>query len=222
MPWYLTGTRPHVEAAGKEIGGKFNVGTIYGLGARPNASDHPFGLALDFMVGNDRAKGDAVTAYTLANASRLAVKYVIWWERIWNPSAGWRPYSGASPHRDHPHVSFLATPGPNGPIVDSGGIQVGLDLNPLDDVKDALQNILKIFQAGESMVRWLLEPQNWLRIGAFGVGLALLLTGLRKLVGLNVSDVPGIGSLTPQKVAAAVKKPEVPKSEVPSPKDVVQ
>ena len=44
-----------------------------------------------------------------AMARRLGVMYVIWDARIWKSyqaSRGWQPYSGASPHTDHVHVSF--------------------------------------------------------------------------------------------------------------------
>lgn len=43
------------------------------------------------------------------NARRLGVMYIIWNGRIWSnssSSATWRPYTGASPHTDHVHVSL--------------------------------------------------------------------------------------------------------------------
>ena len=44
-----------------------------------------------------------------AMARRMGVMYVIWDSRIWKSyqaSRGWQPYSGASPHTDHVHLSF--------------------------------------------------------------------------------------------------------------------
>jgi hypothetical protein len=44
-----------------------------------------------------------------AMARRLGVMYVIWDSRIWRSyqaARGWQPYSGASPHTDHVHLSF--------------------------------------------------------------------------------------------------------------------
>lgn len=44
-----------------------------------------------------------------AMARRMGVMYLIWDSRIWKSyqaSRGWQPYSGASPHTDHVHVSF--------------------------------------------------------------------------------------------------------------------
>lgn len=77
-------------------------------------SDHGSYRALDFMVGNDRAKGDQIANYVINNHDKFGVKYVIWYDRIWSPGRGWRPYRHPSgntsnptlQHRDHPHVSF--------------------------------------------------------------------------------------------------------------------
>lgn len=128
--WALSGTKPHVAAAGQEIGAKFGVQTIYGLGSRANASDHPLGLALDIMCTNARTnpqQGDAIAAYCIANASRLGIKYIIWKQSIINVSKGdaaWRRMGNrgndTANHNDHVHVSFLPTPGVGGPIVDTG------------------------------------------------------------------------------------------------------
>ena len=63
---------PHVRKAAELIANRFDVATI--LGWRASARDplgHPAGRALDFMVYADRAKGDAVNAYLLANAGAL-------------------------------------------------------------------------------------------------------------------------------------------------------
>lgn len=76
-------------------------------------SDHALHRAWDFMVGNNRAVGDAIVDYILGNHDKYGVKNVIWYDRIWDPQRGWRPYSHPSgsnnptlQHRDHPHVGF--------------------------------------------------------------------------------------------------------------------
>jgi hypothetical protein len=101
--------KPHVKAAAEEIGGKFGISTIHGIGERSGASDHPLGLALDFMVGTDKARGDNVTAYAIDNRARLRVKYVIWQQRIWQAGV-WKGMadrgSKTANHYDHVHVSF--------------------------------------------------------------------------------------------------------------------
>lgn len=106
--------KPHVAAAANEVGGKFDVSIIYGVGDRPSGdSDHPKGLALDLMCRIDQ--GDAIAQYILANAHRLSITYVIWKQRIWSPGRskeGWRRMedrgSVTANHYDHVHVSFLA------------------------------------------------------------------------------------------------------------------
>lgn len=85
-------------------------GSILGRASRANStSDHPLGLAADFMTTN-RALGESIRDYALAHQERLAVKYVIW-RQTYYPSAGsGEPMedrgSGTANHYDHVHVSF--------------------------------------------------------------------------------------------------------------------
>ena len=82
--------------------------------------EHPLGRACDFAAnpsgfqnvrasGADKAYGDSLAAWFLANADRLAVLYVIWYKQIWMPATGWRSYSGdgtvAGDHYNHVHLS---------------------------------------------------------------------------------------------------------------------
>ena len=92
-----------------------------GKGGRPiGTSDHPKGLAVDFMIprwstSSGRAFGWKVARWVTAHAKQLRVKYVIWDRRKWNPAVNttWRPYrhplgntNATLSHRDHVHVSF--------------------------------------------------------------------------------------------------------------------
>jgi phage shock protein A len=85
-----------------------------------SSGEHPLGRACDFSAnastfvnapasGADRAYGDRLAAWLLANADRLAVLYVIWYQRIWMPATGWRTYHGdgtpAGDHLNHVHLS---------------------------------------------------------------------------------------------------------------------
>jgi hypothetical protein len=110
--YVLGGVKPWVKTAAQEVGDKFDISTIYGIGARTGVSDHPKGLATDFMVYKDRAKGDAVAAYCLANWNRLAFTYIIWQQAI-NEGSGWEPMedrgSPTANHEDHVHASYTAT-----------------------------------------------------------------------------------------------------------------
>lgn len=94
-----------------------------GVGSRPRGyvSDHPRGLAVDFMIpawstkaGN--ARGWEVARWLQAHAKELHVKYLIYDDRSWrayNPAAGWRRYRYPGPnaggatqrHLNHVHLS---------------------------------------------------------------------------------------------------------------------
>lgn len=177
MAYALGPVKPHVKAAADEIGGKFNVSTVYGFATRANISDHPLGLALDFMVYGDRAKGDAIAAYATANHSRLGIKYVIWYQRIWTPETNaWKQMESrggtTADHKDHPHISFLVKPG-SGPVIENAGgtgIQIGMpDLNPLDNITNAFKGFSDVFA-------WI--SQNTWRILAVLGGAILILIAL--------------------------------------------
>jgi hypothetical protein len=81
--------------------------------------EHPKGRACDFMMTSggeatsaQKARGDAMAAWAVANADRLGIMYVIWFSMIWTPAEGWHPYSnpwgGDDPsgwHTNHVHIS---------------------------------------------------------------------------------------------------------------------
>ena len=83
------------------------------------SGEHPKGRACDWAAavgsfggtatGADKAYGDRLANYYLANANRLGVMYVIWFRQIWMPGLGWRSYGGggdpASDHTNHVHLS---------------------------------------------------------------------------------------------------------------------
>ena len=89
---------------------------------RGGVSEHKEGRAWDaaynYYKPAQRANAQRLIAWLTApdeygnpaaNAKRLGVMYVIWNKKIWAPYAeerGWRPYRGASSHRDHIHISF--------------------------------------------------------------------------------------------------------------------
>lgn len=97
---------------------------IGGRGGRPiGASDHPRGLAVDFMIDRWRTTdgnqfGWQVAKWAQANAKTLKIKYIIWDAKKWNPEVNdeWRPYThpmgNSSPtlaHKDHVHISYFST-----------------------------------------------------------------------------------------------------------------
>lgn len=122
----LGAVKPHVRNCAIVVGNQHDVETIYGIGTRTGPSDHPLGLALDFMVYKDRAKGDAVVATLRSNWKTYGIKYIIWQQAI-DEGSGFKPMenrgSDTANHRDHPHVSFHPTPGDAS--AHSGGVDKG-------------------------------------------------------------------------------------------------
>lgn len=112
-PHVLSATSVIAAATGHKPG---DIGGYRSSGSRdPNG--HPAGLAVDFMVpltDEGEKQGDRIAEYIIGNYKELNVKYVIWRQRIWNPSRSdkWRQMedrgSPTQNHMDHPHVSFTA------------------------------------------------------------------------------------------------------------------
>ncbi|MDX6741896.1 hypothetical protein [Actinocorallia sp. A-T 12471] len=82
--------------------------------------DHGSGRACDFMESTGgtmpsadrKAHGDAVAAWTIKNAAKYGVKYVIWQQRIYDMrSPGWAAMSDrgslTANHYDHVHISVF-------------------------------------------------------------------------------------------------------------------
>ena len=78
-------------------------------GVRPDSMpDHPSGRALDFMT-SDRGYGDAIANMLISRAGELNIEYIIWRQRVWLPSSGWKTMedrgSATANHYDHVHVT---------------------------------------------------------------------------------------------------------------------
>lgn len=177
MNTYVLGAvKPNVKQAAYDAGNLFGITTILGVGARPNKSDHPLGLALDFMTPGNSAKGDQVAQYFRDNAAKYGVTYVIWKQRIWNTGdADWQAMkdrgSVTANHFDHVHVSFKNV------AVSNAGIIPGIP-NPLDSLggaANALQDLGKL-------VQFATDPHNWLRVVMFQVGALLIVLALLMIV----------------------------------------
>lgn len=113
------GLYQHVAEARDQLAKKFGVEIG---GYRPGDTDgmgtgHGDGLALDLMVGDNKALGDEIAQYVLANYQNLNVSYVIWQQRFWAPfnsiyggpgQWGLMPDRGGvtANHYDHVHISF--------------------------------------------------------------------------------------------------------------------
>ena len=184
---YVLGpVKPWVRAAADEIGPKFGVRTIYGVGARVTpGSDHPKGLALDFMVYSDRAKGDAIANYAISNIDRLGISYILWQQRIYH-RGHWDAMedrgSNTANHRDHVHISFTA----------DGKARAGNSSgSPTAEnvlIKPGVPDIAGLSPL-ISIVGWLADENNLIRVGVFLGGAALLLLALISMAGVSLAGV---------------------------------
>lgn len=122
----LPNVRPKVDEVLSRFGRDI-ITHVWGPGPNP---DHNNLRCCDFMVPSIAA-GDQVANYLIANKDRLGVQGIIWNRQVMGfpenggqyagPSGVWRPYSGASPHTDHPHVQFSNNPISGGPPSGGGG-----------------------------------------------------------------------------------------------------
>ena len=115
--------KPGVTAFARLMANHYNEFS-YGISRECNhgLTEHSEGRALDWMLDaydpHERAVADSVISWLLAPddqgrpaamARRFGIMYIIWNKQIWatyEMDAGWRPYSGPSPHTDHIHFSF--------------------------------------------------------------------------------------------------------------------
>lgn len=62
--------------------------------------------AIDIMVGPHFSKAQAQTLVNvLVRVRDWRLSYIIWNGHIWNPTQGWRVYTGTDKHTDHIHIS---------------------------------------------------------------------------------------------------------------------
>ncbi len=84
----------------------FHLGTIGGY--RANAGEHSSHQAIDFMISS-KSQGDGIAAWVQAHVGQFNVKYLIWRQRYWDPTIGWKPMadrgSPTANHFDHVHVT---------------------------------------------------------------------------------------------------------------------
>ena len=90
-------------------------------GNESQTSVHATGRALDLHIplaadgAADNDLGDPIAHWLIRNAESMGIQYIIWDRSSWNASRGagekFRPYGGASPHRDHLHVELSVPAG---------------------------------------------------------------------------------------------------------------
>lgn len=116
----MNGLTPHTKKMKLALAKKFGI-TNFSL-FRAGDDDgtghgHNSGMAVDFMVYSDSAKGDQLAEYLTKHMDELGVYYIIWKQRfympqqnIYGPANTWNimPNRGGvtANHYDHVHVSF--------------------------------------------------------------------------------------------------------------------
>ena len=116
----MNGLTPHTKKMKVSLAKKFGI-TNFSL-FRAGDDDgtghgHNSGMAVDFMVYSDSAKGDQLAEYLTKHMDELGVYYIIWKQRfymsqqnIYGPANTWNimPNRGGvtANHYDHVHVSF--------------------------------------------------------------------------------------------------------------------
>ena len=148
------GVKPHVAEIGQKVQSMFGVKTIHGVGTRGNKSDHPVGLALDFMA--EGKKGDQIASWLLANKEAAALKYLIWKQRI-NHGDGWKKMADrggrTANHFDHVHASFTSKAGSGSGVTSGAPVAAGASGYTGDfftgSIGGGLVSIMRNFGAGE-------------------------------------------------------------------------
>lgn len=162
----LGAVKPWVKDAAYEVGDKFDISTIYGVGARAGVSDHPLGLATDFMVYKDRAKGDQVADYCKQHWGALSIKYIIWYQRI-DEGTGFKPMEDrggvTANHKDHVHVSYNNA---------ASGPSYAGSVTPADQAKSSSDTATDSLKTAFSKLG---SPEIWIRILEFLAGVVLIL-----------------------------------------------
>ena len=116
----MKGLTPHTKKMKVALAKKFGI-TSFSL-FREGDDDgtghgHNTGMAVDFMVYSDSAKGDQLAEYLTKHMDELGIYYIIWKQRfymsqqnIYGPANTWNimPNRGGitANHYDHVHVSF--------------------------------------------------------------------------------------------------------------------
>ena len=92
---------------GKIIAQKFGISNIGGWRPADKYGEHATGRALDVMT-TDKATGDAVKDFAIANASAIDLKWAIWQQKLWYPDGSSKamPDRGSprQNHMDHVHI----------------------------------------------------------------------------------------------------------------------
>ena len=116
----MNGLTPHTKKMKVALAKKFGITSfsLFRVGDDDGTGHgHNTGMAVDFMVYSDSAKGDQLAEYLTKHMDELGIYYIIWKQRfymsqqnIYGPANTWNimPNRGGitANHYDHVHVSF--------------------------------------------------------------------------------------------------------------------
>lgn len=107
----LGNVKPILVTAANDIDAMFHPSRIIGVRADNGGygdSEHSAGRAIDIFISG-KSQGDAIANYLTVRPNLYNIKYVIWYQRIWYPGAGWRSMpdrgSANANHTNHVHLN---------------------------------------------------------------------------------------------------------------------
>lgn len=213
MAYALGAVKPFVQDVANKVGPKYKPTAIYGWRATAHDMEgHPAGLALDFTVGSDRAKGDAIAALFVQHADVYMVRYVIWQQRIWKPGGSWtlmerRPdVSGGGTdanHLRHVHVSFRPEVADGRRLGGSAPTGVTGMIGDLVDGAGNVAQALNPMRGVDALAERLTGRDTWLRVGQVLGGAAAIVLGVSILFrDVAAAGLGAVASATPTGRAA--------------------
>lgn len=152
------GLQPNAVALERAIRANFpQVKDIGGWRPPDGYNEHSSGTALDIMVGGDKALGDRINQWLLANSNTFGLQYDLWQQRQWNPDGSTSGMedrgSPTQNHRDHIHARVKGGAAAGGPLTSPAA---GVTDNPATVAGAALtgslgtpQNPMYVILAGQ-------------------------------------------------------------------------
>lgn len=145
-----------------KVAGADTITHVWGYDPNVQNTEHHSGLAVDFMVFNDKPLGDRIYEYLWANRDRLGVQHIIWQQSITSTrvSPGVRRHmadrgSTTANHLDHVHVLFFdrayvaptTAPAPTKPATTTSYkvLRRGVKSNAVRSLQNALNRVFSAY-----------------------------------------------------------------------------
>lgn len=216
MSYALGAVKPFVQDVADTVGPMLAPAAIYGWRAiATDMQGHPAGLALDWSVGDDKAKGQRIADYFQQNAAGLQVRYLIWQQRLWRPgSSTWepmatRPASGSNDanHLRHVHVSFNTAVSDGRRLSAANAPAAGTSSSSGGSAVETVVSALTPdpVEQGARFLAMLGDRRTWVRVLQVIGGSAAIVMGVALLTRDSASATVGsVTQLVPHPAAQAV------------------